>query len=106
MVWRYMVARMRHVEVRLLGRFEVLVDSREVPADAWAQRRAARGAAAPGGALGGGAARRPSRRGGPPRTHAPQHRKRRQSVCRAPGSLAARRAFTARRGALRGDTGA
>ena len=32
---------MRHLEVRLLGRFEVLVDSRPVPADAWAQGRAA-----------------------------------------------------------------
>src|SRR5450755_368302 len=32
---------MRRIEVRLLGRFEVLVDSRLVPADAWAQRRAA-----------------------------------------------------------------
>src|SRR4051794_41724460 len=32
---------MRQLEVRLLGRFEVLVDSRPVPADAWAQRRAA-----------------------------------------------------------------
>jgi DNA-binding SARP family transcriptional activator/tetratricopeptide (TPR) repeat protein len=31
---------MRQVEVRLLGRFEVLVDSRAVPADAWEQRRA------------------------------------------------------------------
>jgi len=31
---------MRRIEVRLLGRFEVLVDSRSVPADAWAQRRA------------------------------------------------------------------
>src|SRR3954451_19347516 len=32
---------MRQLEVRLLGRFEVLVDSRPVPAGAWAQRRAA-----------------------------------------------------------------
>ena len=32
---------MRQLEIRLLGRFEVLVDSRPVPADAWAQRRAA-----------------------------------------------------------------
>ena len=32
---------MRQLEVRLLGRFEVLVDSRPIPADAWAQRRAA-----------------------------------------------------------------
>src|SRR3954452_17883179 len=32
---------MRQLEVRLLGRFEVLVDSRPGPADAWAQRRAA-----------------------------------------------------------------
>jgi DNA-binding SARP family transcriptional activator len=32
---------MRQLEVRLLGRFEVLVDSRAVPAGAWAQRRAA-----------------------------------------------------------------
>src|SRR5215218_3434514 len=32
---------MRQLEVRLLGRFEVLVDARPVPADAWAQRRAA-----------------------------------------------------------------
>ncbi len=32
---------MRQLQVRLLGRFEVLVDSRPVPADAWAQRRAA-----------------------------------------------------------------
>ncbi|MGZ6641709.1 MAG: ATP-binding protein [Solirubrobacteraceae bacterium] len=32
---------MRQLEVRLLGRFEVLVDSRPVPADAWPQRRAA-----------------------------------------------------------------
>jgi DNA-binding SARP family transcriptional activator len=31
---------MRQLEVRLLGRFEVLVDSEPVPADAWAQRRA------------------------------------------------------------------
>jgi DNA-binding SARP family transcriptional activator len=31
---------MRRIEVRLLGRFEVLVDSRSVPAEAWAQRRA------------------------------------------------------------------
>ena len=37
-VW---LVRMRQLEVRLLGRFEVLVDSRPVPADAWAQRRAA-----------------------------------------------------------------
>src|SRR5215218_1366296 len=29
------------LEVRLLGRFEVLVDSEPVPADAWVQRRAA-----------------------------------------------------------------
>ena len=32
---------MRQLEVWLLGRFEVLVDSQPVPADAWAQRRAA-----------------------------------------------------------------
>src|SRR5437868_13834 len=32
---------MRRLQVRLLGRFEVLVDSRPVPSDAWAQRRAA-----------------------------------------------------------------
>src|SRR5947209_3683928 len=32
---------MRRLQVRLLGHFEVLVDSRTVPADAWAQRRAA-----------------------------------------------------------------
>src|SRR5215212_4636031 len=32
---------MRQLEVRLLGRFEVLVDSRPVPSDAWTQRRAA-----------------------------------------------------------------
>src|SRR3954451_4054668 len=32
---------MRQLEVRLLGRFEVLVDSRPVPAGAWPQRRAA-----------------------------------------------------------------
>jgi DNA-binding SARP family transcriptional activator len=32
---------MRQLEVRLLGAFEVLVDSQPVPADAWAQRRAA-----------------------------------------------------------------
>ena len=32
---------MRQLEVRLLGRFEVLIDSRPVPADAWPQRRAA-----------------------------------------------------------------
>src|ERR671910_988303 len=32
---------MWQLEVRLLGRFEVLVDSQPVPADAWAQRRAA-----------------------------------------------------------------
>src|SRR4051812_33201188 len=32
---------MRQLEVRLLGRFGVLVDSRPVPADAWAQRRTA-----------------------------------------------------------------
>ncbi len=31
---------MRQLEVRLLGRFEVLVDSRPVPEGAWAQRRA------------------------------------------------------------------
>ena len=31
---------MRQLEVRLLGRFEVLVDSQPVRADAWAQRRA------------------------------------------------------------------
>ena len=31
---------MRQLEVRLLGRFEALVDSQAVPADAWAQRRA------------------------------------------------------------------
>jgi two-component SAPR family response regulator len=31
---------MRQLEVRLLGRFEVLVDSQPIPADAWAQRRA------------------------------------------------------------------
>src|SRR4051794_32892136 len=31
---------MRQLEVRLLGRFEVLVDSRPVPARAWTQRRA------------------------------------------------------------------
>jgi hypothetical protein len=33
--------RMRQLEVRLLGRFEALVDSRPVPVGAWAQRRAA-----------------------------------------------------------------
>jgi DNA-binding SARP family transcriptional activator len=32
---------MQQLEVRLLGAFEVLVDSQPVPADAWAQRRAA-----------------------------------------------------------------
>jgi DNA-binding SARP family transcriptional activator len=32
---------MRQLEVRLLGRFEVFVDSRAVPAGAWAHRRAA-----------------------------------------------------------------
>src|SRR2546423_859867 len=32
--------RMRQLDVRLLGRFEVLVDSRPIAADAWAQRRA------------------------------------------------------------------
>jgi DNA-binding SARP family transcriptional activator len=32
---------MRQLEVRLLGRFEVLVDSQPVPPDAWPQRRAA-----------------------------------------------------------------
>src|SRR4051812_20118921 len=32
---------MRQLEIRLLGRFEVLVDSCAVPADAWPQRRAA-----------------------------------------------------------------
>jgi DNA-binding SARP family transcriptional activator/tetratricopeptide (TPR) repeat protein len=32
---------MRQLEVRLLGRFEVIVDSHPVPADAWAHRRAA-----------------------------------------------------------------
>jgi DNA-binding SARP family transcriptional activator/tetratricopeptide (TPR) repeat protein len=32
---------MRQLEIRLLGRFEVLVDSRPVPAEAWPQRRAA-----------------------------------------------------------------
>jgi DNA-binding SARP family transcriptional activator/tetratricopeptide (TPR) repeat protein len=32
---------MKGLDVRLLGRFEVLVDSRPVPADAWTQRRAA-----------------------------------------------------------------
>ena len=31
---------MQQLEVRLFGHFEVLVDSRPVPADAWAQRRA------------------------------------------------------------------
>ncbi len=31
---------MRQLEVRLLGRFEVFVDSRPVPAEAWVQRRA------------------------------------------------------------------
>jgi DNA-binding SARP family transcriptional activator len=31
---------MRQLQVRMLGRFEVVVDSRPVPADAWAQRRA------------------------------------------------------------------
>src|SRR5215208_1740494 len=35
------VLAMRQLEVRLLGRFEVLVDSQRVPADAWAQRRTA-----------------------------------------------------------------
>jgi DNA-binding SARP family transcriptional activator len=29
---------MRQLEIRLLGRFEVLVDSRPVPAEAWPQR--------------------------------------------------------------------
>src|SRR5215212_6891478 len=38
---RYGRTRMKQLEVRLLGRFEVLVDSQPVPADAWAQRRAA-----------------------------------------------------------------
>src|SRR5690242_4683177 len=32
---------MRELEIRLLGGFEVRVDSRPVPADAWPQRRAA-----------------------------------------------------------------
>src|SRR5919199_2422774 len=32
---------MRQLDVRLLGRFEVVVDSHPVPADAWPQRRAA-----------------------------------------------------------------
>ena len=32
---------MRQLEVRLLGGFDVLVDSQPVPADAWEQRRAA-----------------------------------------------------------------
>jgi DNA-binding SARP family transcriptional activator/tetratricopeptide (TPR) repeat protein len=32
---------MRQLQIRLLGRFEVLVDSRPVPAEAWPQRRAA-----------------------------------------------------------------
>jgi DNA-binding SARP family transcriptional activator/tetratricopeptide (TPR) repeat protein len=32
---------MRQLELRLLGRFEVLVDSQPIPADAWPQRRAA-----------------------------------------------------------------
>src|SRR3712207_4624611 len=32
---------MRRLEVRLLGEFAVLVDSRAVPPDAWPQRRAA-----------------------------------------------------------------
>jgi DNA-binding SARP family transcriptional activator/predicted negative regulator of RcsB-dependent stress response len=32
---------MRRLEIRLLGRFEVLVDARPVPAEAWPQRRAA-----------------------------------------------------------------
>jgi DNA-binding SARP family transcriptional activator len=31
---------MRQLEVRMLGRFEVFVDSRPIPADAWIQRRA------------------------------------------------------------------
>src|SRR6516165_4376879 len=35
-----MVGCMRQLEVRMLGGFEVLVDSRPVPADAWVQRRA------------------------------------------------------------------
>src|ERR687886_215208 len=32
---------MRQLDVRLLGRFEVVVDSHPVPAEAWPQRRAA-----------------------------------------------------------------
>jgi two-component SAPR family response regulator len=32
---------MRQLEIRLLGRFEALVDSHPIPADAWPQRRAA-----------------------------------------------------------------
>src|SRR5918912_4099772 len=32
---------MRQIEIRLLGRFEAVVDSRPVPAEAWPQRRAA-----------------------------------------------------------------
>src|SRR5919199_3714452 len=32
---------MRQLEIRLLGRFEAVVDSRPVPAEAWPQRRAA-----------------------------------------------------------------
>src|SRR5829696_1989825 len=38
---RYRRSSMRQLEVRLLGGFEVLVDSRPVAGDAWAQRRAA-----------------------------------------------------------------
>src|SRR5918912_1370643 len=32
---------MRQIEIRLLGRFQAVVDSRPVPAEAWPQRRAA-----------------------------------------------------------------
>jgi DNA-binding SARP family transcriptional activator len=41
--WRRLYGRpaMRQLEIRLLGGFEVLVDSQPVPAEAWPQRRAA-----------------------------------------------------------------
>jgi DNA-binding SARP family transcriptional activator len=35
-----MIRRMEHVEIRLLGRFEVRVDDQLVPAGAWAHGRA------------------------------------------------------------------
>src|SRR5919199_1786912 len=39
--WRYVRIRMRELEIRLLGRFEAIVDSSPVPAAAWVHSRAA-----------------------------------------------------------------